>query len=314
MLRPRSSQSSFYGRYLYDKIVHQNHLSSTSVMTDDTGDSMGAIKYLPFGECRNSPPYPTDILFTGQRLDETGLYYYNARYYDPTIGRFISADTIVPDPMNPQAFNRYSYCLNNPLKYIDPSGHGFWGSLWDTVKGFGKGFVNFLEAGSHAIMNPMDTLKSLSVALCNPMDTLEAIINDYSTKMQTNEGRGEIVFDIAITLFTLGSGGAAIKGSKAIKLSRQATEVARLVTQIEKELYKLTKGKITGFANDAGDLIPHGLSRMSERGFSVDDVINIVNKGERIVQTNGNIAFYYNKARVILLTDGRFLTVFGHRP
>ena len=79
-------------------------------------------KYYPFGECRNSPPYPTDRLFTGQRLDETGLYYYNARYYDPTIGRFISADTVVPNPGNPQCFNRYSYCLNNPLKYVDPSG------------------------------------------------------------------------------------------------------------------------------------------------------------------------------------------------
>lgn len=66
---------------------------------------------------------PTDKQFTGQTLDDTGLYYYNARYYDPTIGRFISADSIVPDPTNPQELNRYAYCLNNPLKNIDPSGH-----------------------------------------------------------------------------------------------------------------------------------------------------------------------------------------------
>jgi RHS repeat-associated protein len=92
-------------------------------MTDTNGDSLAAIKYLPFGECRNSPPYPTDILFTRQRLDDTGLYYYGARYYDPTIGRFISADMIIPNPTSPQAFNRYSYCLNNPLKYVDPSGN-----------------------------------------------------------------------------------------------------------------------------------------------------------------------------------------------
>jgi len=52
-----------------------------------------------------------------------GLYYYGARYYDAGIGRFISADTVISDPMNPQAFNRYSYCLNNPLKYTDPLGH-----------------------------------------------------------------------------------------------------------------------------------------------------------------------------------------------
>lgn len=108
------------------KYKHDDHLTSTSVMTDDSGDSLGAIKYLPFGECRNSTgEIGTDKLFTGQRLDDTGLYYYNARYYDPTIGRFISADSIVPDFTNPQSLNRYSYVINNPLSCIDPSGHDY---------------------------------------------------------------------------------------------------------------------------------------------------------------------------------------------
>lgn len=75
-----------------------------------------------YGECRNSPPYPTDKLFTGQRLDSNGLYYYGTRYYDPMIGRFISADIVVQSFANPQTLNRYSYVVNNPLKYIDPSG------------------------------------------------------------------------------------------------------------------------------------------------------------------------------------------------
>jgi RHS repeat-associated protein len=57
----------------------------------------------------------TDKLFTGQRFDDSGLYFYNARYYDATIGRFISADSIAPDPFDPQSLNRYTYCLNNPL-------------------------------------------------------------------------------------------------------------------------------------------------------------------------------------------------------
>lgn len=47
----------------------------------------------------------------------------NARYYVPYLNRFISADTIVPDPTNPQSLNRYSYALNNPIRYSDPSGH-----------------------------------------------------------------------------------------------------------------------------------------------------------------------------------------------
>jgi RHS repeat-associated protein len=104
------------------RYVHQDHLSGTSLMTDDEGNEISGINYYPFGLTRTGD-VPTDRKFTGQRLDDTGLYYYGARYYDPEIGRFISADTIVPDPMNPQSFNRYSYCLNNPLKYIDPSGN-----------------------------------------------------------------------------------------------------------------------------------------------------------------------------------------------
>ena len=70
----------------------------------------------------SSGTIPTDKKFTGQRLDDTGLYYNGARYYDPIIGRFISPDTVVPNVMNPQAFNRYSYVYNNPLRYVDPSG------------------------------------------------------------------------------------------------------------------------------------------------------------------------------------------------
>ena len=100
------------------------HLSGTAIVTSDNGISLDFMKYYPLGVCRNSPEnFPTDRLFTGQRLDDTGLYYYGARYYDATIGRFISPDTLVPDPANPQSFNRYSYCLNNPMKYIDPSGN-----------------------------------------------------------------------------------------------------------------------------------------------------------------------------------------------
>ncbi len=67
----------------------------------------------------------TDVAYkyTGkERDDSTDLYFYEARYYDATLGRFISADTIVPDPFDPQAFNRYAYVENNPIKYIDPDG------------------------------------------------------------------------------------------------------------------------------------------------------------------------------------------------
>ena len=66
----------------------------------------------------------SDYKFTDQELDtSTNLYNYDARLYDPVTGRFISPDSMIPDVYNPQSLNRYSYCLNNPLIYTDPSGH-----------------------------------------------------------------------------------------------------------------------------------------------------------------------------------------------
>ncbi len=63
----------------------------------------------------------------GNAPEDIGLVYMAARWYSPTLGRFISADTIVPDPANPQQFNRYSYALNNAVRYTDPSGHCVFG-------------------------------------------------------------------------------------------------------------------------------------------------------------------------------------------
>jgi RHS repeat-associated protein len=83
---------------------------------------------MPFGGTRwESGSTPTDFQFTGQRKEAGfGLYDYHARYYDPTLGRFVSADSVVPGAGNPQALNRYGYVFNNPLKYVDPTGHCPW--------------------------------------------------------------------------------------------------------------------------------------------------------------------------------------------
>jgi len=102
-----------------------DHLGSTAITADSNGARVAELRYKAWGENRYTDgTTPTTYRFTGQRLDEsTGLMYYGARYYDAALGRFVQADTIVPEPGNPQALNRYSYVLNNPLRYTDPSGH-----------------------------------------------------------------------------------------------------------------------------------------------------------------------------------------------
>ncbi len=103
----------------------KDHLGSASVVTDAAGTIVGEDRFYPFGETRfTTGIMQTDKLFTGQReMAGLGIYHYGARFYSPKLGRFLSADSIVPGYDNPQNLNRYSYVLNNPLRYTDPTGH-----------------------------------------------------------------------------------------------------------------------------------------------------------------------------------------------
>ncbi|WP_152541374.1 RHS repeat-associated core domain-containing protein [Kallotenue papyrolyticum] len=118
-----------------------------SLATNASGAVVCRQDFDPWGSIRSGGISQTTLNYTGQRRDGTGLLYYHARYYDPVLGRFISADTIVPGsgaltlwpsdataaplfgqqnapgPQNPQELNRYSYVNNNPIRHTDPTGH-----------------------------------------------------------------------------------------------------------------------------------------------------------------------------------------------
>jgi len=110
---------------------HKDHLGSSSVMTNDQGAVVESTDYLPFGETRShTGTEVSNYKFTDQELDpESGLYNYDARMYDPVTGLFVTADIMVQNFSNPQTLNRYAYCGNNPLAYVDPDGHGFWAAV-----------------------------------------------------------------------------------------------------------------------------------------------------------------------------------------
>ena len=105
--------------------VGADHLGGTIRVLDGSFTALDGMRYKPYGEDRDTgSSLNTDRKFTGQTEDEAaGLYWYASRAYDPTIGRFVSPDVLVPDPSNPQSLNRYAYVRNNPLKFVDPSGH-----------------------------------------------------------------------------------------------------------------------------------------------------------------------------------------------
>ena len=141
-----------------------DHLGSTATTTDSSGVKSAEVRYYPWGTERyTSGTTPTTFKFTGQRYESgIGLYYYGARWYDSSLGRFIQPDSIIPGegssnsqlivdyhelgfvnqlnqenrqhlknsqdksssvPTNSQPFDRYSYTSNNPVRYNDPTGH-----------------------------------------------------------------------------------------------------------------------------------------------------------------------------------------------
>ncbi|WP_161939378.1 RHS repeat-associated core domain-containing protein, partial [Leptospira interrogans] len=112
---------------------HPNHLGSITMITDGAGNpasgpepGVSYVSYEPYGSIIRNDSYGPDIFrykFTGQIEDkETGLYYYKSRFYEPTLGRFLQADSVIaPDSVN--GMNRYMYVDGNPVSYRDPSGH-----------------------------------------------------------------------------------------------------------------------------------------------------------------------------------------------
>jgi RHS repeat-associated protein len=105
-------------KYFY----HTDHLGSIRAVTNQAGKVVYKADYLAFGTRfgeETDGEFDEEHGFTGKEYDpDTGLYYYNARWYDADLGRFISEDPAA-DPNNP---NLYSYCGNNPINSIDPTG------------------------------------------------------------------------------------------------------------------------------------------------------------------------------------------------
>ena len=114
---------------------HSDHLGGSNASTNENGNLTEVNDYFPYGSTRieeKAQDYKNNYLYTGKELDRTsGLYYYGARYYDPSIGRFTSVDPVLGDLENPQTLNKYSYVTNNPMKYVDPTG------MWGVAPGLG---------------------------------------------------------------------------------------------------------------------------------------------------------------------------------
>jgi len=132
---------------------HHDHLLSTRFLTDQNGNKIEEENYTAFGSAING--ITEKYKYTGKEKDITGLYYYGARYYDPAIGRFTTRDPKRGNLMNPQSMNPYVYCMNNPMKYIDPNGETPWDYEWLPDGAVApdekrlEEYMNEIESGNH---------------------------------------------------------------------------------------------------------------------------------------------------------------------
>lgn len=102
---------------------HNDALGSVVAASDESGQLLWRKDYAPFGEQLDSIAEGEKLAYTGKEHDDaTGLTYFGARYYDPTLGRFMGIDPAGIDPTDPFTFNRYSYANNNPYRFLDPDG------------------------------------------------------------------------------------------------------------------------------------------------------------------------------------------------
>ena len=95
---------------------------------DSLNRGITGYKYDEFGSTKvvGNTEFNNEVCYTGQVYDkETGDYYYNARYYNPEDGRFMTADTYRGEFEEPQSLHLYAYCANNPINFTDPSGHKY---------------------------------------------------------------------------------------------------------------------------------------------------------------------------------------------
>jgi RHS repeat-associated protein len=301
-----------------------DHLNSTSLTLDASGNVLSELRYTAWGEVRYaSGNTPTDYTYTGQyaNVDDFGLMFYNARWYDPYLNQFSQPDSIIPNPYNPQDWNRYAYARYNPLVYTDPTGH-------DPILGFIGGFLKEL-ARTNLWFDPQ-AQKDL------------AIHNNESTAELT----GRLVADVASMAIgvTEAGGGAGVAGGGVVACG---TGVGCLVTPeavvAGGALIAQGAGTTLSAANGAGTILTM-LSRRSgdesgddsndpfsnikvtteferrvkQYGVSDKTILQILKNGDKYTDGKGGWILWDSKSKLAIAvdkTDGELITIFeSKRP
>jgi len=243
---------------------HQDHLGSTRAVTDSAGAIVWATQYKPFGlEYSTSGSGDSKLRFTGQWKDATtGLYYLFRRFYDPEIGRFLSQDRILGHLTVPQSLNRYLYTVNNPLRYVDPTGEDWWNPLtWDADVSAGLSTLGAAVGDWWASSSIWDKIDA-AVTIVGFIPGVDVISDAYflgRAIVDVIQGRGswaDVAMNAAFLLMP------AVGGAAAFKLIKKFANVGDSAGDVAKSANKVAKNadaaKAVGKADGLGDAAAKG--------------------------------------------------------
>jgi len=269
-----------------------DHLGSEGLVTNQSGSLVENTSYYPFGEIRSGGT-ASKYLYTGQERDnETGLDYYNARYYSDHIRRFTQPDTYVSDMYNPQDLNEYSYVLNNPLRYTDPTGH-------------------YVETVLDVAFIGMD-LNDIRKDSTNPWNYVALGGDVVGAALPGLTGVG-----LGIKLVEHGAEAAKV-AEKAGDTGKAAQNVVKQITDNAANIGKNSAnqnngnkiaGKITGYTKHG---IDQAISRDNGKGVATSAILNAVRHPQSVVkQTQGTIKYIGKQTTVVLNKIGKVVTTWG---
>jgi RHS repeat-associated protein len=131
--------------------LHTDHQGSIQAVSNAAGTQVQRMKYRPYGERLSTETGHVETRsYTSQRQDESGLIYLHARYYDPALARFISADPLLGTE-NVARLNGYAYAGNDPINFTDVDGQGFFKSMWKGFKAFWVAVAGVITVAAAAI-------------------------------------------------------------------------------------------------------------------------------------------------------------------
>lgn len=264
--------------------IHQDVLGSTALLTDAAGTVVQEYDYDPFGAIIGSNgAAETNYLFTNQEFDqESELYYYNARYYNPALGRFITRDPILGHDGDPLSRNNYIYVKNNPLKFVDPDGLDPLNLI--SANGL-KGIAGGVKMGAQETWNgavnllthPIETVKNTGAAIGGMYMTAYDDAK-YLYNRTADVGFSGLWQDTMYSFNELGNGWDNLSSVEKGQLIGYSSEKVA-------EIYLSVKG--SNAANNSIALkIPQGLTEcqfcevsslikqgVAQKGYAIDDIV-----------------------------------------